>query len=35
MQLRGDGLVDDQGERQGDDDRILYVVHPNCVVDDV
>lgn len=39
MQIRGEGLVDESGEPQGDEDeqqgKILYVVHPNCAVEDV
>lgn len=39
MQIRGEGLVGDDGEAQSDDEeqqgKILYVVHPNCAVEDV
>lgn len=39
MQIRGEGLVDESGEPQSDEEQqqgqILYVVHPNCAVEDV
>lgn len=34
MQIRGEGLADEQGEGLGQDDRIVYVVHPNCPVEE-
>ncbi|KAK4494270.1 hypothetical protein PRZ48_014568 [Zasmidium cellare] len=39
MQIRGEGLVDENGEPQGDEEqqqgKILYLVHPNCAVDEM
>ena len=34
MQIRGEGLADDQGEglRQ---DRVVYVMHPNCAIEEM
>ena len=32
MQIRGEGLADDQGEGLDPDDKIMYVVHPNCAL---
>lgn len=33
MQIRGEGLADEQG--QTGEPRIVYVLHPNCPVDDI
>lgn len=34
MQIRGEGLADeDGGEVQ--QDRVVYVIHPNCAVDEL
>jgi DNA replication licensing factor MCM6 len=35
LQIRGEGLADEAGEGLQDDGRIMYVVHPNCAVDEV
>jgi DNA replication licensing factor MCM6 len=34
LQIRGEGLADEDG--QGPlEEKTMYVVHPNCVVDDI
>ena len=35
MRIRGEGLMDERGREPDHDERIMYVVHPNCIVDDV
>jgi len=35
MQIRGEGLADEAGQLSEQDDKVMYVVHPNCLVDDV
>jgi DNA replication licensing factor MCM6 len=36
MQIRGEGLANEQGQSEElQTDRILYVVHPNCAVEEV
>lgn len=35
MQIRGEGLADDEGEGLSQDDRVMYVVHPNCAVEEM
>lgn len=38
MAIRGEGLVDENGEPQEgeqSDGKIVYVVHPNCAVEDM
>ncbi|KAI6892847.1 hypothetical protein KC334_g13143, partial [Hortaea werneckii] len=34
MQIRGEGLADEEGEGLQQSDRVLYVVHPNCPIDE-
>lgn len=34
LQIRGEGLADDDGQGLEDGDKVMYVVHPNCPVDD-
>jgi len=34
MLIRGEGLADDQGETTPSD-KVMYVLHPNCPVDDM
>ncbi|KAL1583410.1 hypothetical protein WHR41_07563 [Cladosporium halotolerans] len=34
LQIRGEGLADEAGDGL-QEDRVMYVVHPNCVVDDI
>lgn len=34
MLIRGEGLADDQGETTSSD-KVMYVLHPNCPVDDM
>lgn len=35
MQIRGEGLADEQGEGLGSDEKIVYVMHPNCAVEEM
>lgn len=35
LQIRGEGLANEQGEGLAQDERLMYVVHPNCAVEDV
>ncbi|KAI9765897.1 MAG: MCM DNA helicase complex subunit mcm6 [Geoglossum simile] len=38
MQIRGEGLIDDGGEgpaEGGSGERVVYVLHPNCAVEDL
>lgn len=35
LQIRGEGLADEQGQSSSQDVRSFYVVHPNCAVDDI
>ncbi|KAK4618382.1 DNA replication licensing factor mcm6 [Fulvia fulva] len=35
MQIRGEGLADEQGEGLEQDDKVMYVVHSNCAVDEM
>ena len=35
MQIRGEGLADESGQVDEQDDKILYVVHPNCAVEEM
>jgi len=34
LQIRGEGLADEQGEGLQQAERVMYVVHPNCSVDE-
>jgi DNA replication licensing factor MCM6 len=34
MLIRGDGLADDQGQAASSD-RVVYVLHPNCPIEDI
>lgn len=34
MQIRGEGLADDQGSAR-DAAKVVYVLHPNCPVEDI
>jgi DNA replication licensing factor MCM6 len=34
MQIRGEGLADDQGGAQ-ESAKVVYVLHPNCPVEDI
>ena len=34
LQIRGEGLADESGEGL-EEGKTMYVVHPNCVVDDI
>ncbi|KAI6788418.1 hypothetical protein KC332_g14999 [Hortaea werneckii] len=34
MQIRGEGLADEEGEGLEQSDRVMYVVHPNCPIDE-
>lgn len=36
MQIRGEGLADEEGQGlEEDNNKVMYVVHPNCSVDDM
>jgi DNA replication licensing factor MCM6 len=35
LQIRGEGLADDQGEGLAQDERVIYVLHPNCAVEEM
>ncbi|KAF2645615.1 DNA replication licensing factor mcm6 [Massarina eburnea CBS 473.64] len=35
MQIRGEGLADEQGQGAQEAAKIVYVLHPNCPVDDI
>jgi DNA replication licensing factor MCM6 len=35
MQIRGEGLADEQGQGLNGDDSTVYVMHPNCAVEEV
>jgi len=36
MQIRGEGLVEDgQAGNSADAERVVYVLHPNCAVEEV
>jgi DNA replication licensing factor MCM6 len=34
MQIRGEGLADEQGQGL-DGDAVVYVMHPNCAVEEM
>ena len=35
LRIRGEGLADESGQGLDEEEKVMYVVHPNCVVDDV
>lgn len=35
MRIRGEGLADEAGEGLEQGERIIYVVHPNCDVEEM
>jgi DNA replication licensing factor MCM6 len=37
MQIRGEGLMDDDGgpAEGNSEERVVYVLHPNCAVEDL
>lgn len=35
MQIRGEGLADEEGQLDEDSNKVMYVVHPNCSVEDM
>ncbi|KAF2083730.1 MCM-domain-containing protein [Saccharata proteae CBS 121410] len=35
MQIRGEGLADDQGQGLDHEDSVVYVLHPNCAVEEM
>ncbi|KAI4095158.1 MAG: hypothetical protein L6R37_007117 [Teloschistes peruensis] len=35
MQIRGEGLVGDEGEHDAEQEKRMYVLHPNCAVEEV
>jgi DNA replication licensing factor MCM6 len=34
MQIRGEGLADEQGQGM-ESSKIVYVLHPNCPIEDI
>jgi DNA replication licensing factor MCM6 len=34
MQIRGDGLAEEDGEAL-EQDKVMYVLHPNCAVEEM
>jgi DNA replication licensing factor MCM6 len=35
MQIRGEGLADEQGQGLTDNEKTFYVMHPNCAVEEM
>jgi DNA replication licensing factor MCM6 len=35
MQIRGEGLADEQGQGLTGNDKTFYVMHPNCAVEEM
>jgi DNA replication licensing factor MCM6 len=35
MLIRGEGLADDQGQAAASSGDVMYVLHPNCPVEDI
>jgi DNA replication licensing factor MCM6 len=35
MQIRGEGLADEQGEGLDSEGKVVYVIHPNCAVEEM
>ncbi|EMC91863.1 hypothetical protein BAUCODRAFT_78904 [Baudoinia panamericana UAMH 10762] len=35
LQIRGEGLADEAGDAPQQDDRVVYLVHPNCNADEI
>ncbi len=35
MQVRGEGLADEEGEGLDRASKVVYVIHPNCAVEDM
>jgi hypothetical protein len=35
MLIRGEGLADDQGRAAASSGKVMYVLHPNCPVEDI
>jgi DNA replication licensing factor MCM6 len=35
MQIRGEGLADEQGQGLQEEGKTIYVMHPNCALEDV
>ena len=35
MQIRGEGLADEEGEGAESQSKTVYVLHPNCPVEDI
>jgi hypothetical protein len=35
MLIRGEGLADDQGQAAASSGQVMYVLHPNCPVEDI
>lgn len=35
MQVRGEGLADEQGQGLQNEEKVYYVLHPNCAVEEM
>lgn len=35
MQIRGEGLRDETDDGAQENNRVMYVVHPNCAIDEL
>ena len=35
LQIRGEGLADESGQGLDQDEKVVYVVHPNCAVEEM
>lgn len=35
LRIRGEGLADEEGQGLDQDGKIVYVMHPNCAIEDM
>ena len=35
MPIRGEGMADEEGHGLESQERVIYVMHPNCALEDV
>lgn len=35
MPIRGEGLMDEDGQQQGQSQSVVYVLHPNCAIEEM
>lgn len=35
MSIRGEGLADEDGQGLQDDGKTIYVIHPNCAIEEM